>query len=89
MTNQQQEVIVIECQKLAKDLAENCAKWLHTVSDRRNEKTALGLGLAADAMYILLHTYTEIMGSDTGKPAFDEFVNEEFQSDMQNLWDNE
>jgi hypothetical protein len=88
MNNHQQEQIVMEAMRLAKDLAEKCSKWLHTATDRRYDNAALELGLAADAMYTVLHTNGDIMGSDTGKPSFDLFQPDpEFQSDMQSLWD--
>ena len=87
MNQQQQEAIVIECHRLALELKSNCAAWLHTASNRRNETAAYSLSASADALYTLLNNHPEIMGSDTGKPAFDEPVNPDFQEDMQSLWD--
>jgi hypothetical protein len=82
-----QEQIVIECRRLAFELNQKCAEWLHTATNRRNESAGHELAAAADALYSFINDHTEIMGSDTGKPAFDEPENEEFQSDMNNLWD--
>jgi hypothetical protein len=87
MNTQQQESIVIECRRLAFELNQKCAAWLHTATNRRDETAGHELSAAADALYAFINNNTEIMGSDTGKPAFDEFVNEDFQSDMNNLWD--
>jgi hypothetical protein len=89
MTTQQQEAIVIECRRLAFELNQKCAAWLHTATNRRDETAGHELSAAADALYSWINDHTEIMGSDTGKPAFDEFVNEDFQSDMNNLWEND
>jgi hypothetical protein len=89
MTTQQQESIVMEVQHLAKNLVGSCAQWLHTATNRRDETAGHELSAAADALYSWINDHTEIMGSDTGRPAFDEFVNEDFQSDMNNLWEHE
>jgi len=91
MTIKEQEIIVMECQKLANTLLKNCTLWLHKASNNRDE-AALDLGLSADAMYDFLSRNGDIMGSDTGKPAFDEFNSEpddDFQSDMNNYWNHE
>jgi len=84
-----QETIVIECQKLARDLVGAAQVWLHYATNKRNESAGHELAAAADALYTFINNNVEIMGSDTGKPAFDEPSNEEFQSDMQNLWEHE
>jgi len=84
-----QEQIVIECHRLALELKSNCAAWLHTSSNRRNESAAFELSAAADALYSFLNSNPEIMGSDTGKPAFDQPDDEEFQENMNSLWDQE
>jgi hypothetical protein len=92
MTNQQQETIVIECRRLALILKSNCAAWLHTPTNKRPESASFELSGAADALYTFINNNPEIMGSDTGKPAFDEYnkePDEDFQTDMQNLWDND
>ena len=81
--------IVIECHRLALDLKQKSAAWLHTTTNRRNENAGFELASAADAMYSYISNHTEIMGSDTGKPSFDEQVNPDFQEDMQSLWDQE
>ena len=86
--NQQQQVgIVIECHRLALELKSNCIAWLHTATDKRQEKAGFELAASADALYTLLNNHPEIMGSDTGKPAFDEPINPDFQEDMQSLWE--
>ncbi len=89
MTQQQQEAIVIECHRLALELKSNCAAWLHTASNRRNETAAYSLSASADALYTFINNNAEIMGSDTGKPAFDEPDNPDFQGDMRSLWEQD
>lgn len=84
-----QETIVIECRRLAYNLNQVCAQWLHTATNRRQENAGFELAAAADALYGFINNNSEIMGSDTGKASFDEPVNDEFQSDMNNLWENE
>ena len=89
MTQQQQEQIVIECHRLALELKSNCAAWLHTAIDRRNETAALSLSASADALYTLINNNPDIMRSDAGKPAFDEFnkvEDDDFQDNMNKLW---
>lgn len=71
-------------------LTESCAQWLHTATNKRPDHAASDLSAAADAVYTHLNNVPELMGSDTGKPAFDEFNKEtdaDFQSDMNSLWD--
>jgi hypothetical protein len=87
MNQQQQEAIVIECRRLALSLEFYCKQWLHTATNHRDENAGIELAAAADSLYTWINNHVEIMGSDTGKAAFDEFVNPDFQSDMQNLWD--
>jgi hypothetical protein len=84
-----QETIVAECHRLSLDLKNKCAAWLHTATNRRNENAGYELSAAADALYTFINNNVEIMGSDTGKAAFDEAGNDEFQSDMNNLWEHE
>jgi len=89
MNQQQQEQIVIECQRLAYNLHKNCFDWMHTATNKRTESAAFELSAAADALYTFINNNPEIMGSDTGKPAFDQPDDEEFQENMQSLWDQE
>jgi hypothetical protein len=84
-----QEEIVNECRHLSEFLAKVCGKWLHTATNKRQENAGFELAAAADALYTFINNNVEIMGSDTGKAAFDEAGNDEFQSDMQNLWEHE
>jgi hypothetical protein len=87
MANQEQEAIVIECRRLACELNQKCGEWLHTATNRRAESAAFDLSSSADALYSFINDHPEIMGSDTGQPAFDDPGNDEFQSDMESLWD--
>jgi hypothetical protein len=87
MTNQ--EIIVSDCACLSRKLNELCIKWLHTGTNRRAESAGHELASAADALYSFINSNSEIMGSNTGRPAFDEPTNPDFQEDMQSLWDQE
>lgn len=89
MTIQQQEAIVAECNRLAKVLTERCSTWLHMATNLRSDTAGHELSASADALYTLLNNHPEIMGSDTGKPAFDTPDDSEFQENMQSLWDQE
>jgi len=89
MNNEQQWANVLECQILAGSLKDACIKWLHTATNKRTETVAFELSAAADALYSFLNSNPEIMGSDTGKPAFDQPDDEEFQENMNSLWDQE
>lgn len=87
-----QEQIVIECRRLAQDLTHKCATWLHTATNRRQDTAGHELAAAADALYTFINNHPDIMGSDTGKPAFDEFnrePDEDFQADMNSLWNQD
>jgi len=88
MNQQQQEQIVIECQRLSLILKGACQSWLHVSTEKRFHPAYI-LASAADDMYKLLHNNPEIMGSDTCKPAFDTPDHAEFQENMQSLWDQE
>ena len=84
-----QEQIVIECRRLAFELNQKCAAWLHTATNKRTETASFELSASADAMYTFINNNPEIMGSDTGKPAFDTPDDEEFQENMNSLWEQE
>jgi hypothetical protein len=87
MNQKQTETIVIECRRLAFELNQKCAAWLHTRSDKRDESVGFDLSKAADDLYTHMNNFPEIMGSDTGKCAFDEFFNEDFEEDFNSIWD--
>jgi len=84
-----QETIVIECARLCNTLRLSCHHWLHTATNKRNESAGHELAAAADALYSFINSNAEIMGSDSGRPAFDVPTNPDFQADMQSLWDQE
>jgi len=84
-----EEQIVIECARLCNTLRLSCHKWLYTATNKRTESAAFELSAAADALYTFINNNPEIMGSDTGKPAFDTPDDAEFQENMQSLWDQE